>query len=155
MSLLFMDKVCAEAQSKCLKSSSSSVSVHLCPPQGVSDIKPMPAMEKILSEFKTFATDTGAIFFVVALYSYERLMNWLAEQLNETQKNPYYFWKIENLFLDIKEHYKKLLDHHLKTNEQIQKAEQMFRQQMQNEQNFFASFPPKNIKIGGQLTADN
>ncbi|MEQ2242216.1 hypothetical protein ILYODFUR_033462 [Ilyodon furcidens] len=104
---------------------------------GVSEIKPIPTMEKYLSNYKTIMNEEEPIFFAVALLPCERLWIWLANRLQEKESNAYFTWKMDNMQGHPEEHFRKLLDDHLKTTEQFQKASKVFCQQMQNEHNFF------------------
>uniref|UniRef100_A0A3Q2CY44 Thiaminase-2/PQQC domain-containing protein n=1 Tax=Cyprinodon variegatus TaxID=28743 RepID=A0A3Q2CY44_CYPVA len=113
----------------------------------VPDVKPIPAMAKYLSDYRTIMNEEEPILFAVALLPCERLRMWLAKQLKESKSNAYYTWKLDNMYGHPEKHFRKLLDDHLNTTELIQKANVIFRQQMQNEENFFrASLPPPPIK---------
>ena len=115
--------------------------LHLSSPQGVSDIKPIPAMQKYLSDYQAIMDKEKPIYFTVALLPCSRLWLWLANQLKETYCNAYFIWKKNNMHGNPEKHYRKLLNDHLKTPEQIKRANEIFRQQMQNERDFFAASP--------------
>jgi len=117
------------------------VILHLSSPQGVSDIKPIPAMQKYLSDYQAIMDKEKPIYFTVALLPCSRLWLWLANQLKETYCNAYFIWKKNNMHGNPEKHYRKLLNDHLKTPEQIKRANEIFRQQMQNERDFFAASP--------------
>ncbi|XP_038153222.1 uncharacterized protein LOC119791273 [Cyprinodon tularosa] len=103
----------------------------------VPDVKPIPAMAKYLSDYRTIMNEEEAIFFVVALLSCEGLRMWLAEQLKESKSNPYLTWKFVNIYSHPADHFRKLLDDHLNSTELIQKASVIFRQFMENEDSVF------------------
>ncbi|KAM4549429.1 uncharacterized protein PAE49_017343 [Odontesthes bonariensis] len=108
---------------------------------GVSEIKAIPVMEKYLSDYEAAMNEQEPIFFAVALLPCARLWLWLAQNLKEREFNAYFTWKKNNMVGHPEDHYRKLLDKHLKTPEQIRRADAIFRQQMQNERDFFmASF---------------
>lgn len=96
-------------------------------------------MEKYLSNYRRIMEGEEAIYFAVALLPCSRLWLWLSNQLNETCCNAYFTWKMDNMHGHPEDHYKALLDKHLTTSEQIGKAIDIFRQQIQNEHDFFAS----------------
>ncbi|KAL2076731.1 hypothetical protein ACEWY4_027671 [Coilia grayii] len=107
--------------------------------KGVEDIVPTEAMEKYLSNYQTVMEEEEPIYFAVALLPCVVLWLWLANQLKEGYCNAYFTWKKENAHGHPEQHYRDLLDKHLTTKEQIAKANNIFRQQMQNEHDFFAS----------------
>ncbi|XP_028254851.1 uncharacterized protein LOC114431500 [Parambassis ranga] len=107
--------------------------------RSVSDITPGPAIEKYLSDYKGIMEEQDPIFFAVALLPCERLWLWLANQLVETGCNAYFTWKQANINGHPEDHYRNLLDANLTTPEQKAQAEKVFRSQMQNEHDFFAS----------------
>lgn len=105
----------------------------------MSDITPGPAIEKYLSDYRDIMEKEDPIFFAVALLPCERLWLWLANQLNETCCNAYFTWKQANMQGHPEDHYRKLLDVNLTTADQKARANVVFRNQMQNEHDFFAS----------------
>ncbi|KAM9761816.1 uncharacterized protein ACNS7B_004116 [Menidia menidia] len=107
--------------------------------KGVSEIKPIPAMEKYLSDYRTIMEKEEPIYFAVSLLPCSRLWLWLANHLDIGYGNAYFIWKKNNMHGDPEEHYRKLLDNHLTTKDQKKRANEIFRQQMQNEHNFFAA----------------
>ncbi|XP_072244965.1 uncharacterized protein [Leuresthes tenuis] len=106
---------------------------------GVSDIKPIPAMEKYLSDYKAILNGEEPILFAVALLPCARLWLWLAQSLKEKEFNAYFTWKKNNMVGHPEQHYRKLLDDNLTTAEQKKRANEIFRRQMQNERDFFAA----------------
>jgi len=112
---------------------------HSLPPQGVSDIKPIPVMEKYLSDYKAILYGEEPIIFAVALLPCARLWLWLGQSLKEKEFNAYFTWKKNNMVGHPEQHYRKLLDDNLKTAEQKKRANDIFRRQMQNEHDFFAA----------------
>lgn len=105
----------------------------------VSCINPTPAMEKYLSTYRDIMEGEEAIYFAVALLPCSMLWLWLSNQLNETCCNAYFTWKMANMHGHPEKDYRTLLDKFLTTPEQIKKANDIFRLQMQNEHDFFAS----------------
>ncbi|XP_031419341.1 uncharacterized protein LOC116219734 [Clupea harengus] len=106
--------------------------------KGVSDIIPTEVMEKYLSDYRAIIEkDKDPIYFAVALLPCVRLWLWLANQLKEGYGNAYFTWKKDNMHGHPEEHYKALLDKYLTTSEQIERANNIFRQQMQHEHDFF------------------
>ncbi|XP_061593480.1 uncharacterized protein LOC133458029 isoform X2 [Cololabis saira] len=109
---------------------------NLC---GVSDIKPIPAMEKYLSDYKDIMEREEPIYSAVSLLPCARLWIWLASKLEEKKQNAYFTWKNNNMQGHPEKEYRKLLDDHLKTPQQVELAHKIFRRQMQNEHDFFAA----------------
>ncbi|KAM6922010.1 uncharacterized protein FYW49_007639 [Xenentodon cancila] len=109
---------------------------NLC---GVSDIKPIPAMEKYLSDYKDIMEREEPIYFAVSLLPCVRLWVWLADELKEKEYNAYFTWKKNNMQGHPEKHYRKLLDTYLNTLQQVDLANKIFRGQMQNEHDFFAA----------------
>ncbi|XP_012728438.2 uncharacterized protein LOC105933439 [Fundulus heteroclitus] len=103
------------------------------------DIKPIPAMEKYLADYKAIMEKEKPIFFAVSLLPCSRLWIWLANQLKETYGNAYFVWKKNNMHGNPEKHYRALLNKYLKTPDKVKRANQIFRQQMQNEKNFFSA----------------
>ncbi|KAK5603986.1 hypothetical protein CRENBAI_024890 [Crenichthys baileyi] len=103
------------------------------------DIKPIPAMEKYLADYKAIMEKEKPIFFAVSFLPCSRLWMWIANQLKENYCNAYFIWKKNNMHGNPEKHYKVLLNKYLKTPDQITRANEIFRQQMQNEQNFFSA----------------
>ncbi|XP_061593090.1 uncharacterized protein LOC133457776 [Cololabis saira] len=108
---------------------------------GVSEIKPIPAMEKYLKDYKDIMDNDKPIFFAVSLLPCYRLWLWLANELDIGYGNAYFIWKMNNMSGHPEKYYRKLLDDNLKTKEDIEHADKIFRQQMQNERDFFAAAP--------------
>lgn len=102
-------------------------------------ITPIPAMEKYLLDYRNIMTKEKPIFFAVSLLPCSRLWLWIANQLEESYGNAYFIWKRSNMHGNPEKHYKDLLNKNLRTADQIRRAQQIFRQQMQNEQRFFAA----------------
>ncbi|XP_072244964.1 uncharacterized protein [Leuresthes tenuis] len=107
--------------------------------KGVSEIRAIPAMEKYLSDYKSILDQEEPIYAAVSLLPCSRLWLWLANQLPIGYGNAYFAWKRSNMQGDPGRHYRKLLHDHLKTGQQQKKANAIFRQQMQNEHDFFAA----------------
>ncbi|XP_014908373.1 uncharacterized protein LOC106959986 isoform X1 [Poecilia latipinna] len=103
------------------------------------DIRPIPALERYLLDYRTIMDKEKPIFFAVSLLPCSRLWIWIANSLEESYCNAYFVWKKGNMHGNPEKHYKVLLNNNLKTPNQIKRANQIFRQQMQNEQNFFAA----------------
>ncbi|XP_027006962.1 uncharacterized protein LOC113645516 [Tachysurus fulvidraco] len=101
-------------------------------------IKPTPAMVKYMASYReTMAKDP--IYFVVGLLPCARLWKWLANNADIPKTNVYYTWKVDNMDGHPEKHYKALLNKYLTTPEQISNATALFRMQMQNEHDFFAT----------------
>jgi len=98
-------------------------------------------MVKYLSAYKTIMEKEEPIYAAVSLLPCSRLWLWLANKLPIGYGNAYFIWKKNNMHGDPAKHYRKLLDDNLKTNDQKKKANEIFRQQMQNEHDFFAAAP--------------
>ncbi|MEQ2176204.1 hypothetical protein GOODEAATRI_025671, partial [Goodea atripinnis] len=107
--------------------------------QSLPDIKPIPAMEKYLADYKAIMEKEKPIFFAVSLLPCSRLWLWIANQLKENYCNAYFIWKKNNMHGNPEKHYKDLLNKYLKKPDQITWANEIFRQQMQNEQTFFSA----------------
>ncbi|KAL7827993.1 hypothetical protein AOLI_G00311450 [Acnodon oligacanthus] len=107
--------------------------------EGEPPIKPTPAMKKYLSDYRAAMKANDGIYFAVALLPCSRLWVWLANNLDIPNTNAYYTWKTENMNGHPEKHYKALLNNHLNTAKKVQKANAIFRVQMQNEHDFFAT----------------
>ncbi|XP_061592966.1 uncharacterized protein LOC133457679 [Cololabis saira] len=107
----------------------------------VSEIKPIPAMKKYLEDYKAIMDNSKPIFFAVSLLPCSRLWLWLANELDIGYGNAYFIWKKNNMSGHPAKHYRKLLDDNLKTKEDKERADKIFRQQMENERDFFAAAP--------------
>ncbi len=94
-------------------------------------------MEKYLSSYRKLIDDP--LYFAVGLLPCARLWVWLAIHLETPENNAYFNWKKENEDGHPETHYKALLIKHLDTPEKVQKANKIFREQMQNEHDFFNS----------------
>ncbi|XP_060759634.1 uncharacterized protein LOC132870100 [Neoarius graeffei] len=101
-------------------------------------IKPTPAMKKYLANY-TKVMKKDPIYFAVALLPCSRLWVWLANELDIPETNVYYKWKVDNMSGNPEKHYKALLNKYLKTSAKIKTATALFRMQMQNEHDFFAT----------------
>ncbi|KAI7813428.1 uncharacterized protein LOC130548184 [Triplophysa rosa] len=99
-------------------------------------IKETPAMEKYLSDYRTFMKDP--LDFIVALLPCTRLWVWLANKMSIPQNSPYYTWKESNMYCH-PEKYKPLLNKYLNTPDKVKRANDVFCTQMQNEYHFFTS----------------
>lgn len=106
--------------------------------QAVPSIKPTPAMDKYLANYAE-VMKKDPIYFAVALLPCSRLWVWLANTLNIPKTNVYYTWKEDNKDGNIEKHYKALLNKYLDTKKKINRANDLFRKQMQNEHDFFAT----------------
>ncbi|XP_066523142.1 uncharacterized protein teni.1 [Hoplias malabaricus] len=103
-------------------------------------ITPTPAMSKYLYDYRAMMKkDNDPVYFAVALLPCSRLWLWLANKLDIPQTNAYYAWKVNNMVGHPEKHYKALLNKYLNTPEKVKKADAIFRMQMQNEHDFFAS----------------
>ncbi|XP_056089570.1 uncharacterized protein LOC130069612 [Rhinichthys klamathensis goyatoka] len=100
-------------------------------------IQQTPAMTKYLSFYRELMEDP--LDFAVGLLPCARLWVWLGKNLKTPQNNAYYNWKVENMDGHPEKHYKALLDKHLDTYEKVEKANNIFREQMRNEHDFFYS----------------
>ncbi|XP_076153466.1 uncharacterized protein LOC143136634 [Alosa pseudoharengus] len=107
--------------------------------KGVSDIKPTPAMRKYLSDYETIMNTKEPIYFAVSLLPCSRLWGWLANQVDMTQTNAYFGWKKDNTGGNPEKHYKELFTKHINVTDKVLEAYRIFRMQMQNEHDFFAS----------------
>ena len=105
----------------------------------MSNIKAIPVMEKYLNNYKAIMDREEPIFFVVSLLPCIRLWIWIATNLKEDKDNAYFIWKVKNMQVNPEKRYRKLLVDHLKTPKQVELANKIFRQQMQNEHDFFAA----------------
>ncbi|KAK9977115.1 hypothetical protein ABG768_018936 [Culter alburnus] len=101
------------------------------------NIQPTPEMFKYLSVYRELKKDP--LYFAVALLPCARLWTWLAKNIETPSNNAYYTWKVENMDGHPEKHYKELLNKHLDTLEKVEKANDIFRIQMQNEHDFFNS----------------
>ncbi|XP_072530078.1 uncharacterized protein teni.1 [Salminus brasiliensis] len=103
-------------------------------------VKPTPAMKKYLSHYQeVIKKEKDPIYFTVALLPCSRLWLWLANNLDIPKTNAYYTWKEGNMGGHPEKHYKAILNKYLNTEKKVQKANIIFRMQMQNEHDFFAS----------------
>ncbi|KAK5600779.1 hypothetical protein CRENBAI_010265 [Crenichthys baileyi] len=103
---------------------------------GVTEIKVIKAMEDYLDEYQRVMEKEEPIMFAVSLLPCSRLWIWLANQLNIGYGNAYWTWKKNNMDGHPEKHFKDLLNKIVKA-EDRQRAEEIFRKQMQNELNFF------------------
>ncbi|TSP90494.1 hypothetical protein Baya_11046 [Bagarius yarrelli] len=101
-------------------------------------IKPAPAMKKYLANYRAVMVK-DPIYFAVALLPCSRLWAWLADNLRINNTNVYYSWKIDNMGGNHEKHYKVLLNKYLNTTVKVNNAKTLFRMQMQNEHDFFAT----------------
>ncbi|KAG9273973.1 hypothetical protein AMEX_G10766 [Astyanax mexicanus] len=102
-------------------------------------IQPTPAIEKYLTSYKNVMnTEKDTIYFTVALLPCSRLWVWLAQNLKMQKNNAYIQWKIDNIG-GHPEKYRPILNKYLNTTEKAQKANDIFRMQMQNEHDFFST----------------
>ncbi|XP_030634742.1 uncharacterized protein LOC115815876 [Chanos chanos] len=101
-------------------------------------IKPTPAMAQYLSDYRN-TMKKDPIYFAVALLPCSRLWVWLAQKAAIEPNNAYYNWKKDNMYGHPEKHYKALLNKYLDTPEKVTEANKIFRRQMRNEYNFFAS----------------
>ncbi|XP_027006972.2 uncharacterized protein LOC113645525 [Tachysurus fulvidraco] len=106
--------------------------------KGTPSIKATPAMVKYLASYRAAMTKEP-IHFGVALLPCARLWVWLANNADIPETNVYYTWKVDNMGGHPEKHYKALLNKYLTTTEQISNATALFRMQMQNEYDFFAT----------------
>lgn len=107
--------------------------------KGVSDIKPTPAMRKYMSDYETIMNTKKPIYFAVSLLPCSRLWLWLANKVDMNQDNAYFAWKKDNMDGHPEKHYKNLLNKHIDKPDKVFEAYRIFRNQMQNEHDFFAS----------------
>ncbi|XP_063073539.1 uncharacterized protein LOC134464026 [Engraulis encrasicolus] len=105
--------------------------------KGVSDIKPTPAMRKYVSDYETIMRTKEPIYFAVSLLPCSRLWVWLANKVDMAPSNAYYAWKKDNMGGRPEKHYETLLNKYLTLNNT--EAYHIFRTQMQNEHDFFAT----------------
>ncbi|KAI4873822.1 hypothetical protein NFI96_014422, partial [Prochilodus magdalenae] len=101
-------------------------------------ITPTEPIQNYLSTYRA-VMEKDPIFFSVALLPCSRLWPWLAQHLQTPESCAYYTWKKDNMHGDPEKHYRAILNRYLNTTEKVQKANLIFRTQMQNEQNFFTS----------------
>ncbi|XP_062374464.1 uncharacterized protein LOC134062467 [Sardina pilchardus] len=107
--------------------------------KSASDITPTPAMRKYLSDYETIMYTKEPIYFAVSLLPCSRLWGWLANKVDITQTSAYFAWKKDNMGGHPEKHYKELLNKHLNVTDKVLEAYRIFRMQMQNEHDFFAS----------------
>ncbi|MED6243681.1 hypothetical protein ATANTOWER_025045, partial [Ataeniobius toweri] len=104
---------------------------------GVTEIKVIKAMEDYLDEYQRIMEKEGPIMFAVSLLPCSMLWVWLANQLNIGYGNAYWTWKKNNMDGHPEKHLKDLLNKYLKKENDVKRAKEIFRTQMQNELNFF------------------
>ncbi|XP_043092315.1 uncharacterized protein LOC122342536 [Puntigrus tetrazona] len=102
-------------------------------------IRQTPAMKQYLSYYRHLMMNEDPLYFAVGLLPCSRLWLWLADNLSTPPTNAYYTWKVENMEGNPEKHYKALLNKHLNTTAKVQKANVVFRAQMQHEHDFFYS----------------
>ncbi|XP_043093600.1 uncharacterized protein si:ch1073-67j19.1 [Puntigrus tetrazona] len=107
--------------------------------KGEPPIQETPAMKQYLSYYRHLMMNEDPLYFAVGLLPCSRLWLWLADNLSTPPTNAYYTWKVENMEGNPEKHYKALLNKHLNTTAKVQKANVVFRAQMQHERDFFYS----------------
>lgn len=95
-------------------------------------------MSKYLATYKEMMKQ-NPIYFAVALLPCARLWVWLANTLIIPDTNVYHTWAEDNKYGKPEKHYKALLNKYLNTASKIKRANALFRKQMQNEYDFFAT----------------
>ncbi|XP_056311094.1 uncharacterized protein si:ch1073-67j19.2 [Danio aesculapii] len=103
-------------------------------------IQQTPAMRNYLSFYTNLMLTEEPVYFVVGLVPCARLWGWLANNLNIPPTNAYFTWKVGNMGGNHEKHYKALLNKYLNTADKVAKANAVFREQMQNEHDFFLTF---------------
>ncbi|XP_056311095.1 uncharacterized protein LOC130222569 [Danio aesculapii] len=101
-------------------------------------IQQTPAMRNYLSSYRKLMLEEP-IYFAVGLLPCVRLWVWLANNLNIPPTNAYFTWKVDNMGGHPEKHYKALLNKYLNTADKVAKANAVFREQMQNEHDFFST----------------
>uniref|UniRef100_A0A8C2AWG2 Si:ch1073-67j19.2 n=1 Tax=Cyprinus carpio TaxID=7962 RepID=A0A8C2AWG2_CYPCA len=107
--------------------------------KGEPPIEQTPAMKKYLAYYRNLMDNEEPLYFAVGLLPCARLWVWLAKNLNTPSTNAYYTWKVENMGGHPEKHYRALLNKYLNTTKTVEKANAIFRAQMQNEHDFFFS----------------
>ncbi|XP_067284577.1 uncharacterized protein teni.1 [Pseudorasbora parva] len=107
--------------------------------KGEPAIQQTPAMRKYLSFYRHLLEKEDPLYFAVGLLPCSRLWVWLSNNLSTPPTNAYYTWKVENMSGHPEKHYRALLNKYLNTPEKVDKANTIFRTQMQNEHDFFFS----------------
>lgn len=104
--------------------------------QGVNEIKVTEVMKNYLAEYKRIMEKEEPIMFAVGMLPCNRLWAWIADQLNIGYGNAYWTWKKNNMGGHTEKHFKALLNKYL-NGENFEKANNIFREQMMNEHDFF------------------
>ncbi|XP_056605086.1 uncharacterized protein LOC130421297 isoform X1 [Triplophysa dalaica] len=104
--------------------------------KGPPAIQQTQAMRKYLLYYGSLMLG-DPLYFAVGLLPCSRLWVWLANNLNIPPTNAYYTWKTDNINGNPEKHYKALLNKYLNTTDKVAKANTVFRNQMQNEHDFF------------------
>ncbi|XP_059360463.1 uncharacterized protein LOC132098338 [Carassius carassius] len=107
--------------------------------EGEPPIEQTPAMKKYLAFYRNLMDNEEPLYFAVGLLPCARLWVWLAKNLNTPSTNAYYTWKVDNMGGHPEKHYRALLNKYLNTTQKVEKANAIFRAQMQNEHDFFFS----------------
>ncbi|XP_020557642.1 uncharacterized protein LOC101157524 [Oryzias latipes] len=103
----------------------------------VSCIKPIPAIKKYIDDYREIMEKEEPIYFAVGLYPCARLWPFLANELKMDETNLYYKWKKDNIDGYYEKNYKDFLNKHLQSEEEIERANKVFKQQILNEGEFF------------------
>ncbi|XP_011472088.2 uncharacterized protein LOC105353881 [Oryzias latipes] len=103
----------------------------------VSGIKPIPAIKKYIDDYREIMEKEEPIYFAVGMYPCARLWPFIATELKMDKTNPFYKWKESNMCSHPEKHYKDLLNKYLQSEEEIERADKVFKQQILNEGEFF------------------
>uniref|UniRef100_A0A8C7Y144 Thiaminase I, tandem duplicate 1 n=1 Tax=Oryzias sinensis TaxID=183150 RepID=A0A8C7Y144_9TELE len=112
----------------------------------VSGIKPIPAIQKYIDDYREIMEKEEPIYFAVGLYPCARLWPFLANELKMDETNLYYKWKKDNMGGHYEENYKDLLNKHLQSEEEIERADKVFNQQILNEREFFKASGQRGVE---------
>ncbi|XP_037388369.1 uncharacterized protein LOC119261944 [Pygocentrus nattereri] len=103
----------------------------------LNSIEPMPAMQKYLDTYREVMKESDPVYFVVALLPCPRAWSWIAQNLQLPKHSVHYIRKSDSESGQSEKHYRPILNKYLNSTEKLQKANDIFRRQMQNEHDFF------------------
>uniref|UniRef100_A0A3P9N873 Thiaminase I, tandem duplicate 1 2 n=1 Tax=Poecilia reticulata TaxID=8081 RepID=A0A3P9N873_POERE len=112
----------------------------------VTDLLGNMSRRPLPSDLNTFMQDRYRSFsdyildrFKLKVRRFSSEPSWTRRSVSLLPCSRLWIWMKGNMHGDPEKHYKVLLNENLKTPDQIKRANQIFRLQMQNEQNFFAA----------------
>ncbi|KAL6491470.1 hypothetical protein MHYP_G00018150 [Metynnis hypsauchen] len=105
----------------------------------LNSIEHTPAIQKYLDTYREVMKESDPVYFVVALLPCPRVWSWIAQNLQLPDHGAHYIRKSDNEGGQSEKRFRPILKKYLNAAEKVQKANDIFRRQMQNERDFFCS----------------